>query len=366
MITRKANKGELENIIKVANKSFATVRYENYNFKQTIPYIYNSKKDYSDIHYVCENERKEIIAVGGNLIRKINIDNNIYFFSNIGTISTLPEFRNQGFMSELMKNFDQENINKEIVFSILTGDRKRYLHYGFEKSIYSCIIKLSPKFFNSQDIFTIEQIQTSYQINKIFEIYCQNVKLLLRNKNNFIEQLKSRKHNIYILKNKKEIIGYFSINRQQDCIDEFYLKSLSYLKDSISSILSYFDWKILKIFINLMDTEYFTETKKYAEELRFYNDINIKVYDIKKFVEFAFYCTKKVKNFKNSIYFFKIDNKNYKIKIKNNNIDITEGNFKTNKNFTSIEFIDYILNPINFFEDNKLNFVLDFNYPDLF
>lgn len=70
---RKAKAGELDKIIDVANSAFIPVRTPDYDFIRTIPKIYNTSHDYSDIHHVAEVDGK-LVAICGNLIRTIDVD----------------------------------------------------------------------------------------------------------------------------------------------------------------------------------------------------------------------------------------------------------------------------------------------------
>lgn len=70
---RKAKAGELDKIIDVANSAFIPVRTPDYDFIRTIPKIYNTSHDYSDIYHVAEVDGK-LVAICGNLIRTIDVD----------------------------------------------------------------------------------------------------------------------------------------------------------------------------------------------------------------------------------------------------------------------------------------------------
>ena len=120
MNIRKAHKGELDNIIFSANDSFIPHRNPNYTFVDSVPHIYNNYlHDYSDIHFIVEVDN-QIVSIGANLINELKFKNETYKISRVGTISTLPEYRNKGYMAKIMEQINDENINTNIIFSVLS------------------------------------------------------------------------------------------------------------------------------------------------------------------------------------------------------------------------------------------------------
>ena len=79
-----------------------------------------------------------------------------------------------------------------------------------------------------------------------------------------------------------------------------------------------------------------------------------------------FELNKKIKKFENRKYIYPVDDKTYKITIKNNRIKIKEGKYTSQKSFSMGEFLRYILSANNCYEENKLTLIFALNYVDLF
>ena len=176
MSVRKCHEGEIEKILEVANGSFIPDRDENFTFVNSVSYIYNNPNyDYSDSHFVVE-ENDKMIALGANLINELNIDGNNYKMSRVGTIGTLPEYRNRGYMRQVMNSIEEENINNDVVFSLLYGKRERYRHYGYEKACLFAnyiFFKDQVKYFNNEYNVCIREYKET-DLDEIYSIYLDN------------------------------------------------------------------------------------------------------------------------------------------------------------------------------------------------
>lgn len=366
MNIRKATSKDASQIIYVANHAFEPVRYEGYDFRQTLPIVYKNK-DFIKSHWVCEEDGK-IIATAGNIIREIQLGKEFYKFSNVGTVSTLPEHQGKGCMSMMMKEIDKENIEQNVVFSILTGDRKRYNYFGYEKAGFVYKLTINKKLLNVKECpeISVSEYKGKNEDKILYEIYLQNSQTNLRESEDFSLKLKSRKHKVFVIKIADEIDGYFTLDKEGQSIDEIYLQDINLLESSVCSILNKLKKEKISFTINPFDKEYFDVLQTLAEEVTIVDEIHFKVYDLKKFLEILFELNKKIKKYKNQKYIYSIDNKTYKIVIKNDSIKIKEGNYKSSKSFTLNQFLRYVLSPNNSYEENKLTFVFALNYVDLF
>lgn len=369
MKIRQAKNGEISKILEVANNAFEPVRYKGYDFKVTMPQIYNTKIDYSKIHFVCEEEKtKNLVSVGGNLIRKISLKNNKYLFSNVGTVSTLPKFQGNGYMSKIMNKIEEQNVRKKVVFSILTGDRKRYNNFGYEKVGFTFKLLLSSKLVkcNNNSIVVKEFQKNQKIISQMYDIYLKNIKIILRSKEEFVLNLQAKGNLIFTLLKDEKVVGYFSFNKTKEQIDEFYLSNIDETQNALDSIFNYFNLLKIYFFVNPFDKEYYLKLQNFAESVETYDEIHLKVYNLEKFLEMIFKLNLVATNFKNKTYFYKINNVNYKIDITNNNLIIEKGNFQSNYDFTIQEFLRYIFSPTNFYDNEKLTLLFSFNKLDMF
>lgn len=366
MNIRRATAKDAKQIVYVANNAFEPVRYEGYDFKQTMPIVYKNK-DFVKTHFVCE-ENGNIIATAGNIIRDLKIGDVVCKFSNVGTVSTLPKHQGKGCMTMIMKEIEKENIEGNVAFSILTGDRKRYNHFGYEKAGFVYMLNVNKKLLNVKECpeISISEYRGKNEDDVLYEIYASNDKINLRSKEDFSLGLKSRKHKIYVIKIADEIDGYFTLDREGKSVDELYLQDINLLESAVCSILKRLGKEQMVFKVNPLDKEYFDILEKFSEEVETIDEIHFKVYDLKKFLEMLFELNKKIKKFENRKYIYSVDDKTYKITIKNNRIKIKEGKYTSQKSFSMGEFLRYILSANNSYEENKLTMIFALNYVDLF
>lgn len=365
MKIRRAKTGEIKKIIDLGNKAFTPVRYTGYDFKKSVPQLYASNIDYSSIHYVIEDDKGNFVSQAANLVRPLNINNNQTLFGNVGTVSTLPTCQKQGHMTMLMKKIEENDIKNNVCFSVLNGDRKRYNHFGYEKVGYVFKFHVTSRLINADSDLKIRKIsKTSSDINKLYEIYLKNSKIVLRTKENFYISLKAKKCDIFSIWDKENIIGYFSYQAQENCIKEFYITDITKTEQSLSAMFSSLKLTYAHFIVNPLNVDYVNELSKFSEEIETFDEIQVKVYNLPQFITMLFELNKDIIRYENDCYAFNIDGESYKIKIKNNNIKIKKESAKNCKSFTRQEFVRWIMQP-NYYNEKKLSFIFSLNYPDL-
>lgn len=343
-VVRKAKKGEIKKIIKTANAAFIPVRNPNYDFRRTIPKIYNTKVDYSSIHHIIE-KKGEFLSVCGNLIRTIEIDNFAYAFSIVGTVSTIPAYQNKGLMKVLMHSVDNECKNENIVFSLLTGERQRYNFFGFEKAGFEFIYSFNRYFLKHHQASTIliKKFKKS-DAGNMFELYKKSQIFNLRTQETFLECLKDYRCQIYSIFDKKQFIGYFVLKKDE--IVEFFSSKLNVLDSIVYQMISYLNCEELKIVMNPLHVGLCEALDKIAQEVSTKDCLHFKVYDVKKFVEMLLLINSKFRKFKSSKEVYEIENEIIQILIKDNKFEVKslEKSTKINATLTKKEFVRFVLN----------------------
>ena len=212
MMIRKCHKGEMQNIINVANRCFLPHRYNDFTFVNSVPSIYdNCHHDYSDIHFVIE-EDNQMVAIGANLINEITLNSQNYKFSRVGTIGTIVEYRNRGYMREVMHAIDKDNLENNVIFSLLEGDRDRYKIYGYEKAClfanYS-FFKNQLKFLKKDYNVKVREFEFN-DFDAIYSLYLDKQKLILRTREDFLLYLNHGYNKLYTILCDDNIVGYFA------------------------------------------------------------------------------------------------------------------------------------------------------------
>ena len=366
---RKARKGELEKIIDTANKSFIPVRYPGFDFKERMPKIYAKNEDLSDIHFVVEEDNK-FKAVAGNLINKLTLNDKEYPYSIVGTVSTLPSESNKGYMALMMKEIDKENIEKGIVFSMLTGKRQRYIHHGYDRSGSRIIYDITSHYYKHNNVEGNVYIRNYEErdLDIIYEIYKNNQPIIVRNKEEFIIDLRISNSTIYTLLKNNEIIGYFALGDALKVIHELSLVDNDDISGVSKAILKYLNKDSIDVLVNPLNIKLMKALELISEEKIVIEEIMFKVYKMIPFIEMCLELNKDVKNFISCSEVYKVEDQIIKISVEGHSYKVEETKEEYLKEFTSREFVDYMLSITNYYHNESKIFplALDFNEGDMF
>ena len=368
IIVRKGKTGELDKIIKVANSAFESVRFKGFDFRQVMPKVYDTDIDTSEMHFVAEDVvSKEIIAVAGNLINELNIDGKSYKYSILGSVSTIPQEQKKGYMKKIIEAVDQECKDEELVFSMLVGDRKRYNYFNYEICGFRYEYVFSSKRY--QDYYSADVRVSSYKeedLDGVYSAYQKTQALNLRDKEHFFISFKDPRKRLYTIRYKENIVGYFCT--KADKILEFSLTDLNILSLVITAICRKLGYEKISFIISPLNKETIFAFDKIAEDKICNDKINVKVYNIKKFLEMLVTINLKVRNIKDVTDVIRIDGVTYRIDTTGGKVSVEETNDKVKKNYTMQEFLRTGLG-LNYFYDNNSRLfplLIDFKDADLF
>ncbi len=364
MNVRKAKFNEQDKIIEIANTAFRTVRPQTFDFKNIMPKAYSDSINSTSMHYVVK-ENNQIIAIGGNILKEINYNNETYSYSLVGTVSTLPQHTNKGCMKKLIEKIDQENHLKNVDFSLLTGRKERYNYFSY--------VKTGLCFSYTFDQYFIKHHQNSNirirpfddcDLDNIYDIYLKNCIIPLRKKDEMVLSLMESNSRIFILENEEKTIGYFSFSDYKKSVHEFFLLNYKNLEKSIISVINYF---------SDIDNITFSPFSSNLELIRAFNKISdkkaindkllIKVYHLDKFFKYVLNLNKSMikTNFKK---YFRIENKTYCFIVQQNNVDVYQTiNNSDLINYTIEEFLELSLG-FNGLLSPLFSFPLIFDFPD--
>lgn len=330
MNIRKCKAGEIEKIIDVADKSFKPDRSEGFTFKNSLPQIYdNPNWDYSENHFVAENKDNKFVSVVGNLIDEIKVKDKPFKFSRIGTVGTLPDYRGQRLMKQLMAETDKENQDKEVVFSVLCGKRNRYNNFGYERAGWTCCYtfdKDQQRYLQNFYHLSIKPFEKS-ELDEIYEVYKQNQKFILRSKEDFQLCLNNKNKKLYTFIADNQIVGYCSIKGFTVC--EINLSQSKFVESAMACLLSSeaiefsvnkYNDSTISVCANLLNIDQRKEFDKIAEYKTLVEEKSFKIYNLEKFIEMLFLINEK--DATNCEENYNVENKIYKFKIQDKKLEI--------------------------------------------
>ncbi len=296
MFIKKCEESDFQTIIKIADKAFKPERVAGFSFKKSKPQIYNNpNKNYANIHFLAYNDKNQPVAVVGNLIDKIIINKNPYKFSRLGTVGTIPDYRGQSYMKSLMSATNQEDLENEVVFSVLTGNRERYNHYKYERIGLTAnyeFNKNQTKYLKHNQNISIKPFKEEF-LETIYNIYRKNELFVLRDIFEFKLSLNNSHTKLYAICDSDKIVGYFAIKNRS--IIEINVTSSKYIEPTICQIL--LDEKIttkehnytIKIIETLLHKHNCYIFDKLADFKTLSEHMCLKIYNFEKFVEMIVY-----------------------------------------------------------------------------
>lgn len=358
----KATKEEQELIIKIANDTFKPIRPIGFDFRSCQPKVYsNPNYDFSLNHYLAKTEEDIPVATFGNLIYKTSIDDNDYSFSFLGSVSVLPEYQSQGIMKEMMNQLEKDNLDHHVVFSLLTGKRKRYQNYGYEKGPFSYafnFVDYTIHHFKNIKEVTLEEIDARNQ-HEAYKLYKNQDTFKLRDPSNFYLSLKTGEATGYFLYDQNHsFIGYCSLSKAKKEIFEIMIKDMSYLPSVIKTIMISTHLETMTILVSPFQKKMIDALSLLAESISIRQDLHIKIYDIKAFLFFLYELNLKYFPLKDKEVVYRIKDETILVSIVKGKLQVTSTDRKADYQLSRQELITHLFMPLPARKEEQLYFDL--------
>ena len=283
---RKALASEMGDIIRVANQSFAPEREAGFDFKKIQPKAYADGKNTADRHILLfENEA--LVSLAGNLHHEINLAGNKYPYSFLGTVSTLPEYRGKGYMRQLMQKIEEEDRAAGVIFSALTGKRKRYNRFGYEKcsSDYAfSVTSYCLRDYSNDSGISIRPYETA-DLPIIFPIYKSTQPYIVRAIEDFVDCLSFSSSMIFTVLLGGDIVGYLNYCARKNGIFEIALTDMDLTPAVLSLFMRTKNFSEVTIHVNPLNYALINILDGISESKALCDDVHLRVYDKKRFLE---------------------------------------------------------------------------------
>ena len=133
-----------EDYIDFINYVFGMNGSPSSSFSTLLPKLYRDGRETDkDTYFALDNDR--IVGAVLSYPLTFRADGKILTARGIGSVSTHPRHRGEGFMKDLMKTAIDDMVKDDIDFSVLGGRRHRYAHFGFEKCDGMMYFSITPK-----------------------------------------------------------------------------------------------------------------------------------------------------------------------------------------------------------------------------
>lgn len=146
MKIERARKQDYAELMDFMLRCFQSVVPEHDRFERLFPDLYQPASDSMGRNFVIRSGGK-IVSMAGLFPLDVKLGEIRLRVAGVGGVCTAPEHRGKGGMTALMTLVREEIASEGYPLAWLTGERERYLHFGWEKAgtdIVSRILKLKP------------------------------------------------------------------------------------------------------------------------------------------------------------------------------------------------------------------------------
>ena len=291
---RKAKNNEMATVIRIANESFRPERESEFDFQKIMPKVYGEVKDTAPYHTFLLKEG-EPVALTGNLPSYFSVKGTRYPYGIVGTVCTLPAHRNNGYFYTLMQALDVEDRKEGRVFSLLSGLRKRYNTFGYEKCSTTYRFKISGRSLKNTVVpedLTVTEL-TEQEREASYALYLKTQPFPVREEKDFVPCLKMSDAEIYAVKRQGSVVGYFNYAARKKGIFELGVEELSLLPAILLLFMQEKALTEVTVCINSLAFNLIESLSSFAEERTLVDDIHIKVYDVLPFLQMLWEINRK-------------------------------------------------------------------------
>lgn len=231
---RPLTSSEFNQAVAFANQTFFPNRENDFLVLQ--PKVYRHPETFSPCHFVDETDGKIVGLVACYPVVYQGLK-----LLGIGTVCVDENYRNRGIMQEMFSHIDHQCSS---VYSLmyLSGDKKRYEHFGFYKTGQKITFRFKKRNFekNGYPSYSIKPYQTSDETidGELYTIY-QSKATIERDPNRFFDALKTSSYEIFLLYDQ-ELFGYVVYDKKNHLIREIGSKAENRIA-ILSNLLSFLD-----------------------------------------------------------------------------------------------------------------------------
>ena len=205
---RKALPGEMEDIIDFADFVFSKA-HGPHDFARLVPKLYGADKNTSHMHYVAVEQGK-LKALVCCMITPVTVGGVPLTIGHIGSVCTHPAEQGKGYMKRLMAMVEDELQHQGVHLSLLDGNRRRYRHFGYEKTGIRHQFTMPARF---QDQYTgqieLVPLQSAEDIQAAYGIY-RNNPVICRSQEDFREVLTTWQCQPHLVLHQGSPAGYLT------------------------------------------------------------------------------------------------------------------------------------------------------------
>lgn len=317
---------DLNRILDVINTTFGVVREENFDFRDIMPKAYGENSNLLKYHYIlCDNGVD--VAAAGNIPGVISLNQVDYAYSFLGSVATLPQYENKGYMRVLMQDIKSDDIKNKKVFSLLTGARGRYARYGYTKLYSNCFFYFDEYFLKHTAKDNDITIRTyDGEIDRLYELYTSTQPLILRSKEELLPSLGMSRSALRLIEYKGKIVGYYAFCRRKKLyIPELAISDYNLCGKVMRAIFDFEQITNFCVYVNPLNVALRSALDAVCEESVINDELQIRVYDLALFIKMLIELNlfKGILSTEDQQESICIENKIYRITINNGKVSVS-------------------------------------------
>lgn len=346
----KGNCDEFEDILDFANMVFS-MSSDSIDFSACIPKAYAPGYGDNVVHFFIKDddrikalidvyEQKLVLTGYGEQLKT----------GYIGTVSVHPRSRNKGYMKALMQKVEEQQRQSGTDLLILDGNRHRYQHFGFEKagmkycfnitadSIRHTCSKLSEKDYDTE--YSFEPVEEENELVECIYSYYLKRNITVRDRQNFLECLKSWQADTYAVIYSDICVGYINVSADERSIYEFELEDINTLPFVIDSFMKEFSLYELGINVGTDETDKINLLEMMSDYFQVSMSHQIKILNYRHVLKFMLMWKQHYTVLNDGVFTIAVQGEgNYTIKIENGEITVSDSNKNPDVECSALELI---------------------------
>lgn len=330
---------EFEDILDFANMVFS-MSSDSIDFSTCIPKAYASGRGANIVHnFIKENGRIKALVDVYEQELSITGCNEQLKAGYIGTVSVHPKSRSKGYMIELMEKAVEQQRQSGTDILILDGNRHRYQHFGFEKagmkycfnitadSVRHTCCNISEPDAGAEYCFESVDVENEL-VDCMYRLYLKR-NIIARDRENFIDCLKSWQADTYAVIQEGRCIGYINVSADERSIYEFELEDITILPFVINSLMKEFALYELGINVGIDEADKINVLEGMSDYFQVSMSHQIKILNYKNVLRFLFMWKKQYADLSDAVFTIGVLGEgNYTIQIQNGEVIVKDSHIK--------------------------------------
>lgn len=186
------------------------------DFLKLLPKLYKPENDPCHSNYVVTENGKLKAAIGA-FDSDLQVGSETLHCRGIGNVAVHPYSRSKGYMKDCMKMAEENMLKDGVDFSILGGQRQRYMYFGYDTIGVAYSIKITPR--NMRHVFAgVPFVDLEFHriasaddalLDAVYALHGTRPVHTVRPREKFFDVAVSWFSKLYAILKDGEVIGYF-------------------------------------------------------------------------------------------------------------------------------------------------------------